>query len=287
MNLIRHTVIAMVGLAPFVAAAQGTCVVDADTREGKMLAFFAAPLAFSPAGNVGALGKGDVRLGFDITYVPTPSADIRRPEKCYNNQKTENTELSPIFPRPRLTIGLGNGVAVEATYLPPVTVLDATPNLFAAALSYARPLSGQAGLLLRAHTTLGSVKGPITCSSEVIQTTNASGLCYARQPSEDKYTPTMVGVEAALTMNGAKGSAYAGAGYTSLKPRFQVGFTDANNVLDDTKIEVDLSRMALFAGGAYHLSPRIALTTEVYSVPKDVTTIRFGGSWTVRQTGKR
>lgn len=250
-----------------------------------MLAFFAAPIAFSPSGAVSSMGAGEVRLGFEATYVPSPSREITSPEVCYTSAKTENTELSPVFPRPRITVGLGAGFAIEASYLPPITVMDATPNLFSVALGYSRAMgAGGTVALLRAHATVGEVKGPITCAPDVIQDSNASGVCYADEPSEDTYKPNMVGLEGAIGFGGSSRlRTYLGAGVTSLMPRFHVGFTDLLNNVDTTRVEVDLTRVALFGGAAFRLNSRVWLTTELYSVPQDVTTIRLGGSYVLRR----
>jgi hypothetical protein len=278
-----------VSVALLVAAASAAgaqeCRPGKDSREAQMLAFFAGPIAFSPSGNIAPLSKGEIRLGFDVTYVPTPSAEIRRPETCYTDTKTENTELSSVFPRPRISFGLGGGLALEATYLPPITVMDATPNLFQVALGYNRALGGGGmSLLLRGHATVGQVKGPITCSPDVIQTTNPTGTCYATSPSEDTYKPNMVGFEGALGFGGnSRLRTYVGAGFTALRPRFHVGFTDFVGNVDTTRVIVDLTRFSAFAGGAWSLTPKLALTAELYSQPEDVTTIRFGGQWVLRK----
>lgn len=250
-----------------------------------MLAFFAAPIAFSPGGNVVPMARGEVRLGFDATYVPTPSEDIRRPETCYTNSKTENTELTPVFPRPRVAIGLGAGFALEATYLPPITVMDATPNLFAVALGYGRALGGgRTSVLVRAHATIGEVKGPITCSPDVIQVGNPAGTCYADRPSEDTYEPNMVGVEGVLTFRAqSRLRPYLGVGATALRPRFRVGFTDRLNNVDTTEVEVDLTRLTAVAGASLEVNSRVRLVGELFSQPQDVTTLRLGGVYVLRR----
>jgi hypothetical protein len=267
-----------------VAGGQGICKPGAESNEAKMLAFFAAPIAFSPAGIVTPMRAGEVRLSFDATYVPSPSDDITSPDVCYRNDKTENTELSPVFPRPRIAIGLAPGLALEATYLPPITVMDATPNLFAVALAYAHAIgTGGMSYAIRSHFTIGSVKGPITCSPDVIQVDNPAGACYATDPSEDTYKPNMLGFEGALGFGGnSRLSTYIGAGYTMLRPRFQVGYIDATGNVDDTKIIVNLHRVAAFAGGRFKLSDAVGVTAELYSVPQDITTFRLGGAYTLR-----
>ena len=261
-------------------AAQGTCRPDPDQRESKLLAFYTGPLTFSPSGNVTALGTGKFRIGFEATYVPEPSADISRPERCYATNKSEDTRLSPVFPRPRIALGLGSGWIVEASYLPPITVFDATPNLASIALSRLTNI-GAAGLLLRAHATFGKVEGAITCSEDALQQSDVTRACYGTEKSQDTYKPNMFGGEAAITFSSnPRFTGYAGAGYTSLRPRFQVGFQDGRPGVryDDTKIIVDLNRIALFGGGALRVTPAIGLTAELYSVPEDVTTFRVGAN---------
>ena len=259
--------------------AQGICRPDEDDNEAKLLAYFTAPIAFSPGGNVTALGAGRFRLGFEATYVPEPSAEISRSERCYAN-KTEDTQLSPVFPRPRIAVGLGGGWVLEGSYLPPVTVADATPNLGSIAISRLTNI-GSAGLLLRAHATFGKVEGAITCPEDALQTSDVTRPCYGNQKSEDTYKPNMFGGEAAITFsNSARFTGYAGAGYTSLRPRFQVGFQDARPGVryDDTRIIVDLNRISLFGGGVWQVAPKIGLLAELYSVPEDLTTFRVGAN---------
>ncbi|MGQ0641453.1 MAG: hypothetical protein ACT4P6_11890 [Gemmatimonadaceae bacterium] len=277
----------LLGLAALVALpvthllAQGVCRPDDDERESQLLAFYAGPLTFSTSGNIGPLNRGQLRLGFEATYIPEPSAEISRPERCYASNKSEDTRLSPVFPRPRIALGLGGGWVVEGSYLPPVTLFDAAPNLASFALSRLTSV-GPAGLLLRAHATFGQVEGAITCSEDAIQLVDPGEPCYSDEKSEDTYKPNMFGGEAAITfVLGARTNGYAGAGYTWLRPRFRVGFQDARPgvVYDDRLIIVDLNRVSLFGGFLYQASPMIGLTAELYSVPEDVTTFRIGASY--------
>ena len=262
------------------------CRPPKGSSEAKLLAFFAAPIAFSPAGHAERLAPGAVRLSFDITYVPKPAVSIRRSSVCEN--KGENTALSPVFPRPRLAVGLPGGFFLEGSYLPPITVLDATPNLGSVALGWTRTLSGSdegvgAWLTLRTHATFGKVKGPITCSADALQSTAINQPCYGNTPSDDTYEPNMLGAEGMLGWSGSgRFAGYVGAGYTSIKPRFQVNFTSLQGNLDNTKVLLDDSRIAAFAGGRYRVGGRINLTGELYSVPKDVTTVRVGASFMLR-----
>lgn len=280
MRLIRLLMLAAVPVTQSLAQSN-VCHPDDDQREAKLLAFYTGPLTFSPGGNVTALRLGQFRLGFEATYVPEPSDEISRPERCYASNKSEDTRLSPVFPRPRVALGLGGGWVVEGSYLPPVTLFDATPNLASVALSRITSI-GPAGLLLRAHATFGKVEGAITCSEEALQLVNTAQPCYGSEKSEDTYKPNMMGGEAAITfVLGSRTTGYAGTGYTALKPRFQVGFRDGRPgvAYDSMRVEVDLNRVSLFGGALFQVSPLIGFTAELYTVPEDVTTFRVGASY--------
>jgi hypothetical protein len=266
-----------------------TCRPSRESNEAKLLAFFATPIAFSPGGIVEQVPPWRVRLGFEATYVPSPSREIQQPEACYGVKKTENTNLSPVFPRPRVTIGLPGGILLEGSYLPPVTVADAEPNLGSMAVMRPWRVAGVEGegttsLVLRAHATLGRVRGAITCPKKALQTTDPNLACYGTSKSEDTYKPNMFGGELGLAREAAGGrwGAYGLTGVTWLRPRFQVGFQYKDAAFDDTKIRVDLTRFAAGVGAWYRLGTSTAVTGELYSVPTDATTFRLGGAYTFR-----
>ena len=264
-----------------------TCHPPTESNEAKLLAFFATPISFSPGGMVQPLAPWRFRIGIEASYVPSPSKEIQQPEACYGVKKTENTNLSPVFPRPRVAIGLPGGVLLEGSYLPPIKVADAEPNLGSVALSRPVQLSGSAeqgslSLLLRAHGTFGHVRGSITCPEKNLQQSDPNAACYGTEPSSDTYEPNMFGAEAGIAKEAAGGrwGAYASPGVTWLRPRFQVGFQYTNAAFDDTKISVDMTRFAIGAGGWYRVSAGAAVTAELYSVPTDATTFRLGGAYT-------
>ena len=275
------------GAAP--ALAQGVCKPPESSNEAKLLAFFSTPIAFSSGGLVSGLAPWHFRVAFDAAYVPSPGRSMQQPEACYGIKKTENTQLSPVFPRPRIAIGLPGGFLFEGSYLPPIKVADAEPNLGSVALSFPWRFQGDfnrgdLSLLLRAHATLGHVRGPITCPEENLQQDDPGAACYGSLASLDTFEPNMYGGEVGLVKVGAeeRWGAYTTGGVTWLRPRFQVGFLYASGVYDDTKIEVDMTRLAVGVGGWYRVGISTALTGEVYSVPQDATTFRLGGAYTFR-----
>ena len=277
--------LALAGLAATSVEAQ--CRPPANSHEARLLAFYEAPLVFSMAGAPTQLAAGELLVTAEAGNVPSPSAALQRPEFCYQPH-SENTKLTPAFGRPRITLGLPAGFALEASYLPPVTVGGATPHLASVALS--RPMDYLVGgrevtLALRAHGTFGVVRGAITCPASALQTTDAAAACYGTQPSRDSFYPAMFGSEGALGLRtgGGRVAFYAGGGVTWLRPRFRVGFTDAAGYVDSTEVEASLVRASAFGGVSVRVNDALELSSQVYSVPEDVTTVRATVAYKLRR----
>jgi hypothetical protein len=257
------------------------CRPGKNTNEAKLLAFYAAPIVFSSMDAPERLVPGQVLISAELAPIPRPDPEIQRTSYCYLG-KTENTRLAPVFVRPRIEVGLPMGFALEASYVPPVRAWDAEPNLGSLALSRLQRLPIAIGsrpveLMLRAHGTIGRVTGPITCPRSGLQTSDPAAPCYGTDPSSDTYHPNMFGAEGALAIGGGgRFSAYVGAGVNWLRPHFQVGFADESGNVDRTKVEVDLTRAAFFGGVTARLVRSLRVSAQLYDVPADATTWRFG-----------
>jgi hypothetical protein len=185
-------------------------------------------------------------------------------------------------------IGLPAGFIFEGSYVPPIQLYDAKPNLGSFALSRAQRLpsawGGALTLLLRAHGTVGQVQGPITCPTKGLQTDDTAAPCFGTSPSNDTFHPYMVGGEGtlSLTTRDQRWAFWAGGGVNWLKPRFQTGFTDGNGFTDSTRVLVDLTRAVVFGGVTAHVTHAFELSAQVYSQPADVTTVRFAAGYIVR-----
>ncbi len=279
--------IALLALAGFAATSvEAQCRPPANSHEARLLAFYEAPLVFSMAGAPTQMVAGELRVAAEAGNVPSPTAALQRPEFCYQPH-SENTKLTPAFGRPRITLGLPAGFALEASYLPPVTVGGATPNL--ASVAVAHPMDYVVGgrevtLAVRAHGTFGRVRGAITCPRSALQTTDAVAACYGTQPSRDNFYPGMFGSEGALGVRarGGRVALYAGGGVTWLRPRFSVGFTDATGYVDSTEVEARLVRGSAFGGVSVRASEALEFSGQVYSVPEDVTTLRAAVAYRLR-----
>jgi len=265
------------------AAAQ--CKVRTGSNEGRLLAFYTAPIVFSMATAPQEMPPGSIRIGAEGEYIPKPDRAIEQTGACFT-QKSEKTSLSPVFGRPRITISGPGGFALEAAYLPPVTIARAKPNLFNFGLSHTHhlalgPASSGTTLMLRLHGTLGNVKGAITCPRSSLQQSAPSNPCYGTNPSKDTFHPDMFGGEIAAGFAPGSGaiSFYAGAGANRIDPHFQVGFTDLNGNVDATQVELErpLMRATVFGGVTAVLRRILDVGAQIYSVPSDATLFRLNG----------
>ncbi|HJP85300.1 MAG TPA: hypothetical protein VJ852_04885 [Gemmatimonadaceae bacterium] len=281
-------IVAAAFLAHSSAAAQ--CRVASSSNEGRLLAFYTAPIVFSMATAPEVLPAASIRLGAEGEYIPKPDPAIERTGLCFT-QKSEHTSLSPVFGRPRITFGGPFGFALEFAYLPPVTIARATPNLFSYAVSHSHhfafgPAASGTTLSLRFHGTFGNVKGAITCPRSSLQQSDPAAPCYGTSPSKDTFHPDMYGGEAAVGFAPGAGnfSWYAGAGANRIDPHFQVGFTDANGNVDRTEVELSepLWRPTVFGGVTAVVRNIFDVGAQVYSVPSDATLIRLMGGIRIR-----
>lgn len=284
------SLIVLASLSLAAASAEAQCRPPRDSHEARLLAFYQAPLVFSMAAAPASVAAGELALGVEMGNVPSPSAELRRPEFCYQSH-SEETTLTPVYGRPRVMLGLPVGVVLEASYLPPVTVGGATPHL--ASIALARPVELTVGrrevtFALRAHGTLGRVRGAITCPASALQTEDATVPCFGTRPSRDTFYPSMFGGEGALGVRarGGRVALYVGGGVTWLSPRFRVGFTDAAGNVDATEVEVNLRRGTVFGGVTWRATDAIQLSGQLYSVPEDVTTVRLTVAYGLRRNDK-
>lgn len=274
------------GAALFPATSNAQCRPPANSNEARLLAFYEAPIVFSMSSAPEKLSAGAVRFGAELIPVPSPDPALQHPNYCYANT-TNNTRLAPVFGRPRLTVGLPAGLAAEVSYLPNVTVSAAQASLVSVALTRVEhvPFSGgRLSLAVRIDGTAGQVRGAMTCPQRSLQTSDENTPCYGTQPSRDTYSPNSLGLEAALAMRiaGDRLAFYAGGGARSLRPHFRAGFTDALANVDHTTVDVDLVRGTAFTGVTAHVRDRVSLSTQLYVVPADVTTLRLAAQYALR-----
>ncbi len=252
------------------------CRPPRGSNEARLLAFYSVPLVFSADPASLSLQPGAVRLSGEAAYVPRASAALQHTDYCYTG-KAENTGLTSFFGRPRLAVGLPGGFGLEVSYVPPITVADATPDLGSAAFWFTRSVSSALQLTARVHGTVGTVKGPITCPRSALQQTDPATPCYGTSPSTDEFQPDMAGAELIASTNPATSARFrfsAGVGVDQLYPRFKVGFTDLLGGTDHTRIAVNLTRITALAGATVLLSHRCDASAQAFTSFSDATTLR-------------
>jgi hypothetical protein len=287
----RATTLAIIvlGCAAARPALAAECRVPKNSNEARLLGFYSAPISFSPASAPEHAEPWTIRLGAEGGLIPDPDTAIQRSGACFT-KKSENTKLSPVFGRPRVTLTLPAGFALEGSYLPPIKINDAEPNLGSAAVSWSRRLKmastgNSTDIMFRLHGTAGHVRGPITCPEKALQQTDVTRPCFGTKPSVDTFKPTMAGIEGILSTAAWDGRVafYAGGGENFLRPRFQVGFTDGLGSVDSTLIVVDLNRITMFGGVTAEMTSALDLSAQVYDVRGDGITFRIGGGYRIHR----
>jgi hypothetical protein len=264
------------------------CRPAENSNESQLLAFYSAPFTFSPYRTPEVLPAAAVVAGLEATFVPDPDADLRVPEAC-PGRPLFNMDPAPIFVRPRVTFALARGLELEASYVPPIRGAGIEAHIASAGLSWTTPLrstsiGGAPRFVVRAHGTVGHVRGAFMCPPELLQQTNPAAPCFGPNESRDRFEPNMLGLETAAAwetvVTGLAG--YLGIGVNSLRPRYQVRFTDVNGNVDSTRVAVNLTRFAAFSGVTWRANPHFELSGQVYSVPADLTTARLAAAYRFR-----
>jgi len=259
-------------LCPAMGAAQ-ECRPSKTSNEAEGFGIVSVPLAFGRA-QAPELLPG-LRLGLEAAYVPQVDDATATPTFCRPGKGPENVNLTPLIPRPRLSVPLPLGLAFEASWIPPVRVGGVKANLFGVSLGRSFGNIDGVVLALRGHATFGSIRAPITCDDDALE--DATSECFQGTRSDDRYSPNIFGADLAVSAPVAAGRLrpYVGAGYNRLAPRFQVNFTNSAGTVDTTRVIVNLDRLAVFGGATWILSYRFAMSGEIYATPADAVTARL------------
>lgn len=255
------------------AAAQD-CYPAPGSNEAEMFAIMSVPLAFAPAGRVGALPRGALQGGLEISVLPRIDARTATPLTCRPGKGPENTNLLPVLPRPRLGVGLPAGFELELSWVPPLRVEGVKANLFGVALGRRFPAGPSLAFTLRGHATVGTIRAPITCDAAALA--DSTSECFGGQLSDDAYRPNIFGGDLTAAWAAApRVDLYVGGGYNVLHPRFQVHFTNSAGEVDRRRVSVDLHRAVVFGGMTWLATPGLAVSGEAYAAPKDAVTGRL------------
>jgi hypothetical protein len=254
-------------------AAQSVCQPSASSHEAKTFAIFSVPLAFSAAAPPDVLPG--ITVGIEGAYLPRIDQTTATPTICRPGKGPENANLLFALPRPRISLPLPLGLALQASWVPPVRVAGVKANLFG--VSLAKSFGSRDGFAvgIHAHATFGSIHAPITCDDAALG--DPTSECFGGTRSDDRYSPNIFGADVSLgwQMAGGRLRPYIGGGYNRLRPRFQVNFTNQFGDVDRTRVAVDLDRGVVFGGALWQLSDRLGVVGEFYAAPADAVTWRL------------
>ncbi|HEU4648992.1 MAG TPA: hypothetical protein VFS33_08030 [Gemmatimonadales bacterium] len=270
-------------LAALPVCAQNVCRPPDNSNEANTLAAMSVPIAFAPLDAPRPARPGAIQVALEGTYIPQIDSVTRTPTICRPGKGAEQTQLLVAFPRPRVLIGLPGGLQFEGAWVPPITINSVKANLGSAALSRGFPLGrGNTVLGIRAHATFGVVNAPITCPAD--QLANPASECFQGTQSDDRYHPNIFGAEGTLgwAMAGGQLHPYIGGGVNVLHPRFQVNFVNRFGDLDNTRVEVNLTRGVVFGGLAWRVAPGWGVSAEIYAQPADAVTGRLALGYAIR-----
>ncbi len=257
-------------LAPMVLRAQGDCFPGKESNEAKSFAILSVPMAFTGARAPVGKPRG-VSIGVEVANLPKVNDATATPTTCRPGKGPENTDPIPVVVRPRLSAVVG-GFLLEAAWIPPVRVRGVKANLVSLAIAHPFALSNGWALGLRAEGVLGALHAPIVCDKAAIR--DPASECSGGTISDDRWAPGVFGVEAVV--GGGKGRVrpHLGVGYSVLRPRFQVDFTNAQGETDRRKVEVNLERASLFGGVTFPVGV-LRVTAEGYGTVGDAVVGRL------------
>jgi hypothetical protein len=249
--------------------------------EGRLMAYYSAALAFSPVGAPRIAPPWGASFGLELSYIPA----LSEAQRSGGFSKTESTNLVPVMPRPRLSLTLPAGIAVEGSWVPPVRVFGVTANLFSAAIT--RPFAVRSFVLTpRIAGTTGTVKGPITCNEDLEARGGGDAIFYTHVchglESDDRFEPDAISGElvASRSIRGGSVSPYAGVGIRSERTTFDVGVRFSDGSLDPNHpiLKQDLTRGYGFLGATWAGPRRSALSAEMFYAPGSLLTARMQAS---------
>lgn len=247
------------------------CRPGPGSNEAKTLALLSVPLAFGAGIDPGT--TPGLEAGFEGTYLPKIDPATATATVCRPGKGPEHTDFLPALPRPRISLPLPGGLALQASWIPPIRLAGVKANLFG--FSLAKVFLRRDGLAaaIRAHAVLGSLRAAITCDQDALA--DPVSECFRGTLSDDKYSPGVYGVDVSVGFGSGALRPYLGGGYNRLEPRLQVNFRNQFGSVDNTRVEVSLNRAVMFGGASWYFHDRLAVTGEVYAAPADAVTARL------------
>ena len=244
--------------------------IDFNRPEAWALKYFSAVSTFTALGPPVVREAGSIDLGLEAGWIPSLSESQRR--VGFDGTAVEDLNRSPLFGRPRLTVGLPSGFSVEGAWVPPVGINGQKSNLLSAALE--RPFVDAETWTLgfRLYGQLGHSKGDFTCPSDVASQPPGSSGNPKSCDVGSKDSATLNNVGLALTGGvklGGGGALHFAAGGTYNDLVFQVGAVTAG-YHDTTRLATHGWTGWVAAGAGWPLGKGASFAAEAFYSPLSV-----------------
>ena len=210
--------------------------------------------------------KGQLDFGFEGAHVPQLSDTQRR--LGFNGTSLQDVNKTSWFGRIRGSVGLGQGIALELGYTPPVELGGAKPHFFALALGRPFDLSDAWRLGVRGYGQIGKIEGDITCSAAEV----AAGddvqrnpfLCV--RPSQDVSYQNVIGLELVAGHDGrSRFKPYVGLLASYMDLEFDINALYSEGQVEDHTVQLTKgTTLSATAGLTYAAGDRWRVTAEVF-----------------------
>ncbi len=249
-----------------------------DDPEGRLMGFYAAALAFSAVGPAAAEERWTLGIGLELGYIPR----LSREQRTAGLDKPESSNLSPVVPRPRVSLSAPGGVRIEASWVPPVPVFDARANLYGLALS--KTMFGYMGMSFtpRLAASGGRARGAITCNADLLRGSPSEALyygaiCHSRE-SDDHLEPRQLSGELLVSrpVRAWGLTPFVGVGARRDDVRFDIGVkrADGSRDTDHPILRMRTTRPFLVAGASWNGGGRTSAGGELFHAPGSLLTVR-------------
>lgn len=244
--------------------------IDFDRPESWAMKYFTSVSLLTGLGVPGAVGEGNIAIGFEGGFIPTLSDDQRR--VGFHGSKLEDLNKTSAFGRIRFTLGLTRDAELTLAYVPPVELNGAKPNLFGAAVGV--PVIRRDGWRIggRVYGQIGSVSGDFTCPAESAAAGDDPVLnpYGCGRPSDDTSDQVYIGLEVGFAAElSPRVEPYLNAGVNRFSNKFETNAITAGT-LDNSTFESSGFTVHGAGGVLVELSDRVLLSGEVFYTPLTV-----------------
>jgi len=246
--------------------------LDSDRPEAWAMNYFTSVTLLSGLSVPRSRAPGSVDIALELGRIPQLSESERR--VGFDGLKVEDLNKSPVFVRPRVTIGLPWQSALIVSYVPPLHVYGLKPHIFTVALE--RPMLEREPWTVgaRIYGQLATVRGAFTCPDDVTAyPPGTPGNPYGCDTqSNDKAYQHYAGLELSFAyrierLGGLTPYATMGANY--LNGKVQV-HAQVNGRADRNRLDADTGTVSFGAGLIYPLDERFTLSAGAFYSPLEV-----------------